>query len=313
MSCHYNSDCSGSGQVCLAGACACACKADVDCGRDEKCDGCACVGALDPIAGIVTGDVNIVSSLQLPAYRGTTEIIGDLSISGTSIADFGDAFASLRRVQGAIEYSFNEQLSDFAAFPALEEAQTISFHDSSLLSTISLPALKSASISLRVLPGLTHISVPAWQTGAVDIYQLGSLTELDCPSLASAGEVQIIGAPLLKSIQFPLLARLGDSLWFDNSGTVSALDTLNVSRLAALGEDSSSGALSISDTKLTSLDLSALTHVELGLLQISRNPLLSECVVADLVSRFSGAGFDGAPIIDFNAACALCAGSVCAE
>jgi hypothetical protein len=91
------------------------------------------------------------------------------------------------------------------------------------------------------------------------------------------------------------------------------LDTLNLASLASLGDDTSSGILTISDTKLTELNLDTLTQVNLGILQVSRNPNLSQCAASALVSRFSGSGFDGTPFIDSNAACARCAGSVCAQ
>ena len=102
----------------------------------------------DPLDGIVIGDVFIDSTLQLAAYRGVTEIHGDLNVSGRSVAELGDTFDDLRVIEGSLVVGNNQQLERLV-FPRLESVAVVSLYATSALATVELPALKTGTFSLR--------------------------------------------------------------------------------------------------------------------------------------------------------------------
>ena len=123
-----------------------------------RCDGCGCVREDSPVDGVISGNVTIDSSLQLPLYRGATEIYGNLVINGSSLDDLGDAFDELRLVGGRLIINESPLLTRIS-FPKLEQAQLVSLSSVPQVEVVELPALPASAIfwpRVTVSPGWTR-------------------------------------------------------------------------------------------------------------------------------------------------------------
>jgi hypothetical protein len=277
--CRYNSDCSAAGQVCRDEVCACECKADVDCGANERCDGCACVDALSPADGVVHGNVYVGSSLQLARYRGVVEVVGSLTIAGTTFESLGDTFSSLRAVRGPLTL-FGNRMTTIAGFPSLKTVDKVDIETDDYVKSISLPLVEGGELKLYSLSSLTSLTVGAWETGRLDISYCSSLKELSFPSLTSAFSIRLGNVPVTY-LDFPALlsaqeigitsfgAGEGATLHAPLLGEVGAL-SLYATNFTSLGS-----LLSASGGKLTKADS----------LSINNNSLLSQCEVDDLAKQ----------------------------
>jgi len=306
--CKYTSECDVSGQICREGACACECKADADCGVDRRCDGCGCVDAREPLNGIVSGDVLIGSSLQLPIYRGVIEILGSLSISNTLFASLGDTFAHLRSVRGGVSLQQNT-FSTLDAFPVLETVGQISIQNDANLQSISLPALKTATINLYGLTSLKTLSLPLLeQCDFVTIVNSGITTTLNFPKLRETKSINIQYVPA-QTIAFPVLMK-ADSISIYNV-VPAAGSTLEMPLLA------SAGSVNLTYTTLKTLDsLDPSIHgmlANVSTLNINNNALLSQCAVDNLVKAVKAASPMVQGQMSGNASCTLCSGPTCAD
>ncbi|MDF3068967.1 MAG: uncharacterized protein K0R38_4568 [Polyangiaceae bacterium] len=283
--CDYDSDCEEKGQVCRNGGCACACKADADCAEGQECDGCGCVRAGTPVAGIVRGHVNIESSLQLPLYRGVTEIYGDLSISGSAIGDLGNTFDELRFVSGHIIFNGSEAL-EAIVFPKLETVQGLTISNATKVKTIEFSRLKEGLVSLTTLPSLEGLGLPALKKGSFVAYGLGHLKELSL----SVTEVTYFHADEsleLEKVELPELTTVRGSFSIV-SGSPGKLTTLHAPKLVVFGDEQSTPYFQISGTLLTSLAGVGAEdwQVQAGGLQLLDNGALGTCAVQAFTSRF---------------------------
>jgi len=307
QACNYNSECAVSGQICRDNACSCACQADADCGADSRCDGCGCVSALGPVNGIVIGDVSIGSSLQLALYAGVVEIDGNLNIFGTHFASLGDTFAALKAVNGAIVFQ-NNQFVDLDAFPVLEHAGSVNFENESTLTSVSLPALKTASLSFYSMATLNAVSVPVWTGVALTVQQCSALGALSFPNVQRIGNVSIGSSPLT-SVSFPKLTR-ADSMQFYN---VAGSGGLVVDAPLSVEIDS----LVFNSTLVKQLDsFDSSLHGSLATINncnFTGNLQLSECAVQSLFNSIKVHSPDAQFTDDNNRPCTACAGAVCAD
>ncbi len=292
--CVYASDCDVSGQICKNRVCACECKADADCGDEQRCDGCGCVSASSPVKGIVLGTVTIDSSLQLPQYRGVTEIYGDLFINDTSIADLGDTFAELRKVVGTIQIYQSLQLTRIT-MPKLESAGHFYLDYAGKVEAIELPRFKSGRIDLGGTQELRTLNLESWESGAFGGYNLGHLQVLSLPSVVELGSFSIGNSLELTSIQMPKLQKVAGTFSI-TADSPSVLSSLEAPELAVLGEGVSAGYMQLSFTNLTtfqSFGKKPEWKVDATNLFLSTNPLLGSCAVEAFKTRLVAGGFTG--------------------
>jgi hypothetical protein len=283
--CDYDSDCEDKGQVCRNGGCACACKADADCAEGQACDGCGCVPSGTPVAGIVRGHVNIESSLQLPLYRGVTEIYGDLSINGSAISDLGDTFDELRSVDGRIVFNGNEAL-EAIRFPKLRSAPVLTVSNATNVKTVEFPLLQESSISLSNLASLEGLDLSAWKKGSFWGYGLGHLKELSLRA-TKISDFQADESLELEKVELPELTTVLGSFSIA-SGSPGKLTTLSAPKLAVLGNEDSALYLTISGTLLTSLSGWGAKdwQVQAAGLRLTDNVALGTCAVTAFTTRF---------------------------
>lgn len=278
--CTYNSDCKNPGEICKDRACSCQCKADVDCGNGFRCDGCGCLDARNPLDGVVQGNVTIDSSLQLALYRGVTEIHGDLIISGISITDLGDTFDQLAVVDGTLQIWSATNLHALS-LPQLTTITNISLSGDNNISSVSLPALKSANVNITQLLVLKSLSLPALESGALSLNTLPQLEQLSLNSLKTLSELHFNDIFAMKELSMPELVTVG--AWFQiSNSSPSALAKLSAPKLQTTGKGLGSSWLTIDNTQLTSLDGLGDPQNFVGhctALQLSRNLLLSQCAV----------------------------------
>lgn len=312
--CVYDSDCETDGQVCRSGACACACKADTDCEGGEQCDGCGCVPAGSLAGGIVRGHVSIESSLQLPLYRGVTEIHGDLHVSGNFIADLGDTFDQLRYVQGRIIIGSNEAL-EAIRFPKLEVVPWLTVSYATKAKTLELPLLREGEISLTTLLSLERVDFASWGKGSFSAYGLGHLKELTL-NATEVSYFQANEAHELEKVSLPELTQVGS--FSIVSGSLGELTTLSAPKLSVVGDGQGSVYFSITGTKLSSLSSFGAPswQVDASGLQLTDNPLLGTCAVKAFVDRFVTEGALYSPSVarnldDCTGTC-LASGETCA-
>lgn len=312
-SCVYNSDCENSGEICKNRACACQCQADRDCAEGAKCDGCGCVDVKDPRGGIVVGNVFVDSTLQLATYRGVTEVHGDLTISGRSIGELGDTFDQLRRVEGRLVISDNQEL-EHLAFPALESVALVSLSAVSRLETLELPALRYGLLSLANLTSLTSLSIGAFESGGLELYAIAGLKQLSLPAVTSLNALVLSDVSGLQKLELPKLTEIVGGVRI-SSGPTAALSVLSAPKLKLLGAAGNAISVQISNTQLTSLeDFGAADWaVNATSLDVSRNQLLTRCAAEAFAARCAAAGFDQVPTLNDNAACATCVGATCQD
>ena len=303
--CVYNSDCEKAGEICENRACACQCQTDVDCGEGSKCDGCGCVGAQDPLEGVVNGNVFIDSTLQLASYRGITEIHGDLTISGGSIADLGDTFDALRRIDGRLVLSDNAQLQSLA-FPALEAAGVVWLSAVSGVKTLELPKLTSGAFTLQNLTSLETLSLGALSSGELQLSGLPKLKQLSVPLVTSLASLRLTDVAALEQVDLPQLTKIS-GLFQISTFPSSALAVLSAPQLVTVGEGMNASNLTIQNTKLTSLDDVGAPDLVVNATSfvISQNALLSRCAAEAFVARCAHP-FVADPVLSDNAACTDC-------
>jgi hypothetical protein len=303
-SCIYNSDCEIPGQICRDRNCACECRQDSDCSNGSACDGCGCFDPMLPADGVVRGNVTIESSLQLPLYGGTTEILGDLYITDNEIPDFGDTFARLARVKGRVIISGNAKLTTLS-FPKLRETVWFSLSNMSALTTLELPALESASLDISSLDNLGVLNVDRLDHGMVQVFGAPKLTRLALPNATSLNGLYLGQLPALAELDLPQLAHVSGAF----SVTASALRVLSAPKLNELGIS----YLVLSGTQLESLDDfgDALWSIAANDLQVTDNPALSNCEIAEFVTRFKAGGFTGSVTATGNLPCPTCQGPNC--
>lgn len=313
QACVYNSDCEAAGEICKNRLCACQCRADLDCAPGSACDGCGCVDVKDPLDGIVVGNVFIDSTLQLAPYSGVTEIHGDLTISGRSIAELGNTFDDLRRIEGRLVASDNQQLTRLA-FPALESVNLVSLSGMSHLEALEMPALTSGAFSLSNLTGLTTLSIGALRTGGIELYGAGKLAQLRLPEVTWLSVLVLGDVNALEKLELPKLTKIS-SMFQIVSGQPTKLSVLSAPKLQLLGEGMLNSTLSIVNTQLTSLDDVGAADWEIhsSSVEVSRNPLLSRCAAEAFAARCAVAGFEQAPLLSDNAACTTCNGPTCQD
>ena len=292
--CNYNSDCATAGQICRENACSCQCQANADCGVDERCDGCGCVDAQAPVKGIVYGDVSIGSALQLDAFRGVTEIQGNVSVYNTQLTSLKGAFDSLRRVNGNITFLGNA-FTVFDGFPVLEQVNQITFQNERSIRSIALPTFKQGNLALLELSALTSLSVSNWEHGSLTI-RSSPLTELDLPRLLEAQTVSISQVPLMHA-SFLVLAKT-QSFSLDSSGATTGL-VLDAPLLATVQN------LNLYYTTLTEVDslLKSLAYVDS--MSVTNNSRLSQCAVDALVAAVRKTSKDLSVSTGSNGACPL--------
>lgn len=311
--CSYNSDCENAGEICKNSQCTCECQADLDCGDGSKCDGCGCVGVKDPLSGIVVGNVFIDSTLQLATYAGVTEIHGDLNISGRSIAELGNTFDDLRRIEGRLVVGDNQQLTQLA-FPALEFVDLVSLSGVGQLKALEMPALTSGAFSLSNLTNLTTLSIGALQSGGLELYGSGKLKELSLPEVTWLSVLVLSDITALEKLQLPKLTKIS-SMFQITSGQPAKLSVLSAPKLQLLGEGMLASTLSIVNTELTSLaDVGAADwEIHSYSVEVSRNPLLSRCAAEAFAARCAVAGFEQVALLNDNLACTTCSGATCQD
>ncbi|RYZ02773.1 MAG: hypothetical protein EOO73_30380 [Myxococcales bacterium] len=290
-SCDYDSDCEKDGLTCRDGACVCACQADSDCAAGKACDGCGCVPADTVVSGVVRGTVSIESSLQLPRYRGVTEIYGDLYVNGSFIEDLGDTFAELRSVQGRIIFGGNELL-EAISFPKLEASPWFIVDNATRLKTLELPLLRESALSLWSLPSLERLDLSGFEKGSFTADRLGHLSELEL-NATELSYFQVNEALELERISLPRLTKVVGGFYVD-SASPGKLTTLSAPQLELLGDQENTVYFVITGTQLTSLaGLGAPNwQVDAASLELTDNPLLGTCAVKAFTDRFLP---DGAP------------------
>jgi len=294
QACVYNSDCKGAGEVCRDRACACECLADSDCNAGSRCDGCGCVSEQDPVQGVISGNVFIQSSLQLPQYRGVTEILGSLTVANSQIEDLGDVFANLRRVRDKVYVTDNPDLKEIA-FPSLEATGMVLITVPDKAARIAFPKLKSAEVQLNTLLATEELSFPALQTGSFYAYGLGTLKTLSLPAATELSRFVVSEAHALETIQLPELLEVRGELTF-TSQSPTPLKTFSAPKLRAVGVPPATGQLRIDNTQLTSLSQFGAKDWQVGATEVilTQNPALTTCEASAFVSHLVNDGkYDG--------------------
>ncbi len=311
--CVYNSDCQDPGQVCKNRACACECKADADCGQGSRCDGCGCISALSPLDGIISGSVFVESSLQLPLYRGVTEIRGSLIVTSSQMVDLGDTFDELRSVEGQIVISDN-QLLERISFPALEQTQAVVVSNSPKAKQLELPALETAYLDLNTLPLLQTLSLESWESGTFQAYNLGLLKQLSLPALKELQSFQLNESFAVEQVSMPKLSKLRGSFTISGN-TKLALQSLLAPALTVIGEKPYAGPLRIQNTQLADLSGFGGAPLTVGAnsVQLLDNTLLNRCAIEVFVARLKSGGLELDPNLSGNAPCTSCSGGSCVD
>lgn len=312
-SCVYNSDCDEPGQVCRSRSCVCQCRADADCGMGARCDGCGCVREDSPVDGVISGNVTIDSSLQLPLYRGATEIYGNLVINGSSLDDLGDAFDELRLVGGRLIINESPLLTRIS-FPKLEQAQLVSLSSVPQVEVVELPALRAAMVDMNGAPQLRTLDLRSFESGSFLTYGLGHLKKLSLPALTALGSLQVSEALELVELDLPALVELR-GVFTISSASPAALARLSAPNLARLGVGQEAGYLHFDHTALKSLAAFGAVdwQVHATALQVQDNSALGRCALDALLARLTAGGFTGNVDRAGELPCTSCQGEACAD
>lgn len=313
QSCVYNSDCDAPGQICKNRSCACECRADLDCGAGARCDGCGCVREDRPVDGVISGNVTIDSALQLPQYRGATEIYGDLVINGSSLDDLGDAFDQLRLVGGRVMLN-ESQLLTRISFPKLEQAQLVSLSYVPKVEVVELPALRTATVDINSAVQLRTLDLRSFESGSFLSYGLGHLKKLTLPALTELGSLQVTDALELVELDLPELTQLRGILAI-SAGSPGVLALLSAPKLARLGVGQEAGYLHFDHTALKSLAAfgAADWEVHATALQAQDNTAMGRCALDAFLARLSAGGFTGDVTRAGEIPCTDCQGETCAD
>lgn len=300
--CNYNSDCHEPGQICKDHGCACECKSSEDCADGQLCDGCGCVTDTTPVGGIIAGSITIDSSLQLPQYRGVTEVYGDVYVNGTYIADLGDTFDQLRLVSGRLMFYDNPLLTRISV-PKLEQANQVTIETGPNITEISLPLLNGGYLSITTVTKLETLNLDSFQSGSLNAFGLGHLKLLSLPEATELGYLTLHESLELERIALPKLAKVPGSFEVQN-GSPGALASLEAPKLTVLGQGINAGYLRIGGTQLTTLTgfgaPTGFDKSEQRNLQLSNNPLLGSCAVEEFRTRLTSAGFSGDVMLSDN-------------
>jgi hypothetical protein len=289
--------------------CDCQCKTDVDCAAGAKCDGCACVEVVDPIDGVVFGDVKIDSNLELELYRGVREIRGNLYLEADAIADLGDTFDDLTRIEGFFIVQDYVPLEEIA-FPSLDRAGVIRIERVAALAALRFPKLKDATVELTDLPALDELVLSELATGSFSAALLPLLETLQLPKAQNLGTFALGGLPMLEALDLPALTTIQGV--FSIAGIEQPmLSTLSAPQLHTFGLSAGAGSIFIDNTKLTTLSgfgKPAFTSVR-GDVEITNNGLLGSCEVDAFETRCTNAGFSGT--VKRDGSCAACQSADC--
>lgn len=307
-SCIYNSDCKTPGQICKDRACACECKTDRDCQAGSTCDGCGCVEADQQVDGIIRGNLFVDSTLQLANLRGVTEIHGGLTISSAALTDVGDTFDQLTLVDGQLQVTNSYNLLK-VSFPKLTQATGVNISYVGA-KTVELPLLKKALVNINNLQKMTLLSIASLETGELTLSQLPLLTKVDLPALKTVNLLQLSEVPLVSELLLPSLTTVASTIQI-NSGAASALAMLSAPNLGSIGEPPAVGTVTIDNTQLSSLTSFGTQDLDSPVrsLQLTRNPLLSDCEVQVFASHFPDLLY---PSYSDNLTCnGVCNGTTC--
>jgi hypothetical protein len=305
-SCRINSDCTTPGQVCRDQRCDWECKKDVDCGSGRRCSGGGCVDALDPVDDIVTGSVQIGSTLQLERYRGVVEIHGDLTFDSIQLPSLGDALQDLAVVSGKVSVS-NTALLELS-LPKLQQAKEVVLSDDAALTDIDLPSLVHADFSVKNTPLLATLTLSSLQTSpSISILGAGVLSAIDLPSLTEIGELELMQLPALTLLQCERLESVAGSVVLDSLGKDEPV-TIALPKLLRVGtvvNEASKGSIDVGASRIATLDGfgSATFQALVASIALSSNAPLTDCEAGDYIAKWTSADFEGATVKG-NAACA---------
>lgn len=307
--CSYNSDCLVAGEICRENVCDCQCKTDVDCAAGSRCDDCGCVEVVDPIDGVVFGDVKIDSNLELELYRGVREIRGNLYLESDAITDLGDTFDDLTRIEGFFIVQAYVPLEEIA-FPSLDHAGVIRIKKVAALAALRFPKLKDATVELTDLQALDELVLSELATGSFSAALLPLLETLELPKAQNLYTFALGGLPLLEALDLPALTTIQWS--FSIAGIEQPmLSALSAPQLQTFGLSAGLGSIFIDNTKLTTL--SAFAKQAFTILgsdvEITNNALLGSCEVDAFATRCTDAAFSGT--VKRDGSCAACQSADC--
>ena len=266
-----------------------------------------------------TGNITIFApgNVELPNLR---------SAQGLSVGS--DDLTSIRllalvTVENSIYIGDNPALTTIE-LPALENAGLFGFSlkDNPLVTTVVLPKVETlGGFKLEVNERLENVSAPlltavSGESPAGDFYILTNpaLEEIDVPLLERVnGELGVRYNDALTTLALDHLVELGavfvrdnpalshlrlpevpDTLDLDVGGN-AALQSIELPQLVSVRED----IFIVGNAELTVLDLSSLTTVPSdGAFNISRNPMLPNCRVTDILAQLEG--YEGGEIVEDN-------------
>jgi len=157
---------------------------------------------------------------------------------------------------------------------SLARTQRIAFAATGL-TELDLPALTEGNIDLNANDDIEMLHVPNWTSGSLLLWSGGKLTALDCPSLASAGAIELQDAANLTRVSFPVLESMSGTLRVDG---LPALEELSFPALTT-----TQWVEVTSNDALVSASFSALESIADDWLEIADNPVLETLSVPALV------------------------------